>query len=74
MINTQTEVLRVRIDRRDELERTLDTAVEEAIQEAIKNPGHGIRVTRHDHQTFTVELTQGVSEGMIEELDLWASA
>lgn len=50
-----------------ELESELDRAVEEAIQEALKNPGRGVMVTRHDHQTFTVELSHDIPHGTISE-------
>src|SRR5439155_22586189 len=49
--------VKVRISHRKELENKLDRAVERAIREALKEPGRGVLVTRHDHQTFTVELS-----------------
>ncbi|MDR7158121.1 hypothetical protein [Arthrobacter sp. BE255] len=64
----------VRISQRKELEDELDRAVEGAIQEALKNPGCGVLVTRHDHQTFTVELSREVPQGMISEKALYALA
>ena len=64
----------VKISQRKELEDELDRAVEGAIQEALKNPGCGVLVTRHDHQTFTVELSREVPQGMISEKALYALA
>lgn len=48
----------------------LDAAVDAAIQTGIDHPGHGILVTRHDFQMFTVELSKAVQQGTISELDL----
>lgn len=55
-------------DRRD-LESNLDQAVADAIRRALVNPGKGILVTRHDHETFTIELTDCVEAGLIREAD-----
>lgn len=63
----------VRITHRKELENKLDRAVEGAIQEALKEPGCGVLVTRHDHQTFTVELSRDVPHGTISEVALYSS-
>jgi hypothetical protein len=65
--------VKVRIRHRKELEDRLDLAVEEAIREALRNPGRGVLVTRHDHETFTVELSNAVPQGTISELVLYAS-
>ena len=59
--------VKVRITHRKELEAELDRAVEEAIQAALKYPDRGVMVTRHDHQTFTVELSHEVPHGTISE-------
>jgi hypothetical protein len=68
MIDQSTRYhVEVRITDGRELETELDRAVEEAIQEALKNPGRGVMVTRHDHQTFTVELSQDIPHGTISE-------
>jgi hypothetical protein len=60
----------VRINKRNELEEELDRAVEGAVQVALKNPGRGVLVTRHDHHNYTVELSSDVPYGMISELSL----
>ncbi|NUP73400.1 MAG: hypothetical protein HOQ07_01900 [Sinomonas sp.] len=52
------------------LESDLDRAVDAAIERAIAAPGQGILVTRHDHSTFTVEVTADVPQGIIAERDL----
>jgi hypothetical protein len=52
------------------LETELDRAVDQAIQHALANPGHGILVTRHAPATFTVEFSRMVPQGIISELDL----
>jgi isoaspartyl peptidase/L-asparaginase-like protein (Ntn-hydrolase superfamily) len=61
----------VRVTHRKELENQLDRAVEGAIQEALKDPGRGVQVIRHDHQRFTVELSHDVPHGTISELALY---
>lgn len=63
--------VQVRISHRNELEKHLDRAVEDAIREAQTTPGHGILVTRHDHKTFTVELSHDVPHGTISELVIY---
>lgn len=61
----------IRISNRNELEDQLDRAVEGAIRVANDTPGHGVLVTRHDHKTFTVELSHEVPHGTISELVLY---
>lgn len=58
------------IDDRAALECELDCIVEDAIQQALANPTHGILVTRHGPGTFTIELSKEVSPGLIGERDL----
>lgn len=53
-------------------DRKLDEAVDEAIAKAIAAGGHGVLVTRRDHRTFTVELTESVPYGTTQELDATA--
>jgi hypothetical protein len=75
MIDQTTRyAVEVRISHRKELENELDRAVEGAIREALKNPGRGVQVIRHDHQTFTVELSHDVPHGTIAELALYPTA
>ena len=62
--------VKVRIRHRKDLEDELDRAVEAAIREALRNPGPGVLVTRHDHETFSVELSEEVPPGTIAELAL----
>jgi len=62
--------VKVRITQRRQLENQLDLAVDAAIREALNRPGRGVLVTRHDHQTFTVELSPEVPQGTITELAL----
>ena len=66
--------VQVRIRHRKELEDRLDRAVEDAIREALRKPGRGVLVTRHDHETFTVELSSAVPHGTISELALYPAA
>lgn len=61
------------VDRREILEAELDRVVDQAIQQAIANPGRGILVTRLGAGSFTVELSADVPHGIIAELDLMAS-
>jgi hypothetical protein len=58
------------IDSRRVLEDELDRIVDDAIGHALANPGHGVLVTRRGSRTFTVELSDQVRQGMIDELDL----
>jgi hypothetical protein len=60
----------IRLARRQDLEAELDRAVDAAIEAASSHPGLGIRVSRHDHQNLTVELTGEVPHGTIAEFDL----
>lgn len=63
--------VKVRITQRRNLESQLDLAVDAAIREGLNSPGRGVLVTRHDHQTFTVELSPEVPHGTISELALY---
>ncbi|AMM34443.1 hypothetical protein SA2016_3786 [Sinomonas atrocyanea] len=58
------------IDSREGLEAELDRIVDQAIQHALANPGHGILVTRRAHGSFAIELSADVPQGTIAELDL----
>ena len=69
-IKTENYAKTLEIDTRAVLESELDRLVGDAIQHALVNPGCGILVTRKGPGTFTVELTDEVPQGMIEELDL----
>ncbi|MGO4247634.1 hypothetical protein AB4Y87_10495 [Paenarthrobacter sp. RAF54_2] len=60
----------VTVTARRGLELQLNQAVGRAIEEALKSPEKGIRVTRHSHDRFTVELTAEVPFGITQELDL----
>jgi hypothetical protein len=62
----------IRAAGRRELDERLDRAVEHAIGRAFNRPepGLGILVSRHDHRTVTVELTDQVEPGTIIERDL----
>lgn len=60
------------ITKREDLERQLDRAVNEAIREAQASPSRGILMTRHDHSNFIVELSADVPYGTTIERDLRA--
>ena len=64
--------IRIRAAGRRELDQRLDRAVEGAIHRARSTAaiGLGILVSRHDHGTVTVELTDQVEPGTIIERDL----
>lgn len=68
---TNHYAVKVRITQRRDLENQLDVAVDAAIREALKSPGRGVLVTRHDHNTFSVELSHEVPQGTITELALY---
>jgi hypothetical protein len=67
MTNTNLYQTTVKITRRRDLEPALDHPVSHAIQYAVTNQGKGILVTRHDHETFTIELSEEVTPGLIVE-------
>ena len=58
-------------DRKD-LDHKLNVEVDAAIQKAFGSLGQGVLVTRHDRETFTIELSADVPHGTILELDLCA--
>ncbi|WP_165478384.1 hypothetical protein [Arthrobacter sp. S39] len=60
----------VSVAQRKDLEVALEAAVEQAIATAMILPIWGILVTRHDHGSFTVTLTDSVPFGTTVELDL----
>lgn len=60
----------ISLTRRQDLEPALQCAVEKAIAQAMLDPVRGIQVTRHDHSSFTVTLTESVPFGTTVELDL----
>lgn len=62
----------ITIDRREDLEHHLDLAVGQAIRKAHASPNRGILVTRHDHSSFTIELSAEVPYGTTIERDLRA--
>ena len=57
----------VRITDGNQLQNQLNEAIGNAIREGLMNPGRGVMVTRHDLQTFSVELTHDVPYGTISE-------
>lgn len=62
--------LRFTIEKRNQLESSLDSAVIELIRGAGTSPSYGILVTRHDHRTFTVEFCKKLRPGFVMEQDL----
>lgn len=73
MVNNITpHAVKLRIADRKDLENELNAEVNAAIEKAIRNPGQGLLVTRHDRETFTIELSGDVPQGTIHELDLYA--
>jgi ethanolamine utilization protein EutQ (cupin superfamily) len=69
-LKTKDYAKTLEIDSRAVLEGELDRVVDDAIQHAIAKPGHGILVSRNGPGTFTVELSDKVPQGTVEELDL----
>lgn len=69
-LNTKDYAKTLEVDSRAVLEAELDRIVDEAVQHALANPGHGVLVTRKGPGTFTVELSDEVPQGMIAELDV----
>lgn len=71
MINQSSDYyVEIRVTDGKNLEKHLDQAVEKAIRKALVNSSCGVMVTRHDQQTFSVELTRDVPFGIISERDL----
>jgi len=62
--------LKLKIDSRKQLEGALDRAVTELISKGGECALDGILVTRHDHNTFTVEFSSAVKRGVVLEQDL----
>jgi hypothetical protein len=58
-----------RIEYKAELDERIDAAVAAARSDALANRTHGILVTRHDFDHFSVALTQEVPFGHIHEHD-----
>jgi hypothetical protein len=52
------------------LQRALDLAEKELIEQAIRDRNHGILMTRLDESTFLAELTREVPYGNTWERDL----
>jgi hypothetical protein len=59
----------LKVTRREDLERALGNAVDNAIADGLTEPGKGILVTRHSDELFSVELTDEVPSGTTVELD-----
>lgn len=53
------------------LEEQLEEAVWQLQQLARHTKAHGILVTRHRHDHYTVALSETVPYGMTQELDQW---
>ena len=64
--------VRLNIKHRNDLDNGLNLEVDAAIQKALKDPGYGVLVTRHDRETFTIQLSPDVPHGMTHELDLFS--
>lgn len=69
METQMTYEVKLRVLQRTDMEVQLDRVVGHAILEALKNPGQVVLVTRHNADTFTVELSNDVPHGTIAELD-----
>lgn len=54
-----------------DLERRLDKAVTAARERALHEGRQGILVTRHDYDSFTVDLSDEVPFGLTREHDDW---
>ena len=59
----------VTVTDRASMERKLDEAVTFAKSQAIHERRQGVLVTRHDHSTFTISLTDMVPFGLTREAD-----
>lgn len=67
--NPQPYSLTLTIDGQERLNDVLDRALGQVLQEALKIGETGILVTRHDHRSYTVELSSDVPIGTIAETD-----
>ena len=70
--NIKPHIVKLSIADRKDLDHKLNVEVDAAIQKAFGSLGHGVLVTRHDRETFTIELSADVPHGTILELDLYA--
>ena len=67
---TSDYAVTLEMNSREGREAELDRIVDQAIQHALANPGHGILVTRRAQGSFSIELSADVPQGTIAELDL----
>ncbi|WP_427006121.1 hypothetical protein [Pseudarthrobacter sp. H2] len=56
---------------RESTDRQLDEAVDAARIQALSEGRHGILVTRHGHDFFTVALSDAVPFGLTREHQAW---
>ena len=71
---TPSYSIRLTIPDRKSLDLELDRAVDNAIVAALERRENGILVTRHSHDSFTIELSPEVPFGTTLERDLTSSA
>ncbi|KRE76675.1 hypothetical protein ASG79_17775 [Arthrobacter sp. Soil761] len=60
----------IHLAHRRDLDTKVDKAVAAAIEAASRHGRQGILVSRQDHRTLTVELSDTVPYGQIKEVDL----
>lgn len=56
---------------RQSMDSELDVVVSAAMEQAVADRCHGILVTRHDANKFTVALTDAVPFGLTRECQAW---
>jgi hypothetical protein len=61
----------IRATSRHGLEEQLEEAVRQLQQLARRTKKHGILITRHRHDYYTVALSETVPFGITRELDQW---
>jgi hypothetical protein len=67
---TSSYSINIAVGDRHDLDEQLDIAVERAIEHALRSPGPGVLVTRHDNERISVQLSGEVPFGTTIERDL----
>jgi len=63
--------LTLTVSDRQSMDRELDAAVAAAKAQALNGKHHGILVTRHGMNQFTVDLSETVPFGLTRECQAW---
>ena len=67
----ESEVIKITVSTRSEMESKLEMAVQRLIQRAQGYRDRGILITRNSAQDFTIQLDMCVPFGLTRELENW---